>query len=799
MDMTTQLKLNFTVEHQVESFFTGSQILFDSTGDHVYCAFGSTVNKVCIDDGRVKEQITSENEDDIILRIALTPDDNLIFVAYQSGLISKINTQDLVLQRQFKSIHKAPITFLQCNSQSNILATGSSDGTIKLWNLINHYCSHNLKGINGVVSCIKFLDEKNDLARSLLFAAGGDDCIHVYDLSNSTKIAKLSSHCSTVTAFDFCSKQKFLISTSRDKIAIVWDLSIETFGSIVRTIPVYESIESLYILSKEQSKQLIKLDSMKNRTLFATIGEEGCIKFWDTKTGSILLTQGTEPLSSDRSPSQQCFQLTLRPNHNQLCAASYDRNLFFYELPKLDLKQQLQGHIDEVFSACWFGQNNTHLAIASNSQDLKVMELATSKCSHFKGHSDMLLCVKSVPSDPFIVISSSKDCNILIWKFEASSMIPTILFRGTGHTHAIHSLAVLFSKKVFLSGSEDLTVKRWLIDSKPNSDTSEFQPLVASQTIKAHDQRIDALAVSPNDELLATGSKDKTAKIFTVDGLSQVAVLKGHKRGIFALNFSPIDQVIVTASGDSTMKMWNLQDFTCIKTFQGHDCSVLNFTFLTGGLQILSSGSDGNLKLWNCKTTECMKTIDGHQSNIWTLDVTSDESLIVTGAQDGAIKIWKDCTKEEKDAKLASLQEKAFKEVEFSNFLNKNLWKKAFKLAIDLEDSSKTLRVVREILLSIDGKDCLEVVLVTLDKLQINFLLECCCEWTAHTKNSYIGQTVFHLILKSSNNTELLRLPGLTNKLDELYQLTQKSYDRYERLVQDAKFVEFFYGCMKLQ
>lgn len=802
--MQKNLKSNYGIHHQVESFFTGNQLIFDELGENFYCANGSVVNKVSVDDGQIKSRISTNNDEDNVIRFALAPSNELIVIAYHSGLIVKFNLLDETIEREFKSIHNAPISYMKINQSNTLLATGSSDGTVKLWNLVNHYCSHNLKGINGVVSCIEFLESPDDV--DLLFCASGDDNIHVFDLDSSKRLVKLSTHCSTITDMKLTRNGDKLISVGRDKIAVLWNMDRSerrNFGTIIRTIPIYESVESIVIIDNHVINQLLQTDDdiEEYRTYFATIGEEGQIKFWDSKTGSKILSQNDPVLSQDRNPGTHCFQLCMRPNHHQLCAVSYERDIFIYELPKLDLVQQLQGHIDEILAACWFANDN-YIALACNSNDLKVMEIETSKTQHLKGHTDIVLCVKSVPCDSFSLITSSKDCSILIWKFDPDTMASNIVYKAIGHTHAVYSLAVLYDEKIFFSGGEDTTIKKWsfVVSQKENKriDNSISESLIANQTIKAHDDRIDDIAISPNDQLVATASRDKTAKIFSAEGLQILATLKGHRRGINALNFSLIDQVLVTA-GDSTLKMWNLQDFACIKTFQGHDCSVLNFSIISNGLQILSIGSDGNMKLWDCKTNECTKTIDAHSGNTWTLCSTSDESLVVTGGQDEKLIIWKDITKEEQEERIANLQNRVAQEQDFSNYINKKKWRKALKMAIKMENQSKTLSVLREISLEPDGLEELEKILTNIPLDQINFIIDCCVSWNATAKNSSIAQQILYIIVSNIDNKDLMKLASLTSSMDQLKILTSKSFSRYERLVQQATFVDFFMNSFRIQ
>jgi U3 small nucleolar RNA-associated protein 13 len=147
-------------------------------------------------------------------------------------------------------------------------------------------------------------------------------------------------------------------------------------------------------------------------------------------------------------------------------------------------------------------------------------------------------------------------------------------------------------------------------------------------TTKIHDKDINTLDIAPNDKLLASGSQDRTAKLFSITytpkskstpasaQLSLLGTFKGHKRGVWSVKFSPVDQCLATASGDRTIKLWSLADFTCVKTFEGHSNTVLRVDFLTRGMQIASAASDGLVKVWNVKDEECAATLDNHEEKV---------------------------------------------------------------------------------------------------------------------------------------------------------------------------------------
>ena len=107
------------------------------------------------------------------------------------------------------------------------------------------------------------------------------------------------------------------------------------------------------------------------------------------------------------------------------------------------------------------------------------------------------------------------------------------------------------------------SIKNYLKDKKDNSST-----LSASHTVMAHEKDINGITVSINNKLIASGSQDRTAKVWLADNMNLMATLKGHKRGIWCVQFSPIDEILATSSADGDIKIWSLSDYSNIATLQ---------------------------------------------------------------------------------------------------------------------------------------------------------------------------------------------------------------------------------------
>ena len=75
-----------------------------------------------------------------------------------------------------------------------------------------------------------------------------------------------------------------------------------------------------------------------------------------------------------------------------------------------------------------------------------------------------------------------------------------------------------------------------------------------------------------------------------------IRTLTGHARYILSLVYLP-DGLLASGSDDKTIKIWNIETGMCIKTLEGHEEWVRSLVYLPGGL--LASGSaDKTIKIW---------------------------------------------------------------------------------------------------------------------------------------------------------------------------------------------------------
>ena len=97
---------------------------------------------------------------------------------------------------------------------------------------------------------------------------------------------------------------------------------------------------------------------------------------------------------------------------------------------------------------------------------------------------------------------------------------------------------------------------------------------------------------------------------------------------------------MASGSGDRTIKIWNTDNGNLIRTLTGHTSYVLSLAVLKNGY--LASGSDDTtIRIWNSDHGNLIKTLTGHTGQVRSLAVLLDGRLASgSGHPDYKIKIW---------------------------------------------------------------------------------------------------------------------------------------------------------------
>lgn len=186
-----------------------------------------------------------------------------------------------------------------------------------------------------------------------------------------------------------------------------------------------------------------------------------------------------------------------------------------------------------------------------------------------------------------------------------------------------------------------------------------------------HSADVNGLAFSNDGLYLASGSHDRSARIWDVETGTTLAVLLYHQRGIQSVAFSPNGIYLATASLDSTIGIWKRQDsgkWGCGVTLshpegvlRGPLESVFSVTFCPQSRFLASSGTDSRLRIWDIEaemsgavmseaakqhldnsgsSSTSLPSADGHTSEVTSVAISKSCDVIASGCYNGTIGLW---------------------------------------------------------------------------------------------------------------------------------------------------------------
>ncbi len=219
--------------------------------------------------------------------------------------------------------------------------------------------------------------------------------------------------------------------------------------------------------------------------------------------------------------------------------------------------------------------------------------------------------------------------------------------RLAGHTEAVLSVAFSPDGKTLATGSDDKTARLW--------DTATGKQIRAPLT--AHTGPVLEVAFSPDGKTLATSSDDKTARLWdTATGKQIHAPLTAHTGSVWSVAFSPDGKTLATSSDDKTARLWDTATGKQIHApLTGHTGPMESVAFSPDGKMLATGSDDKTVRLWDTATGKQVRApLTGHTGPVESVAFSPDGKMLATGSVDRSVRLWDAATGKQVRAPLTA-------------------------------------------------------------------------------------------------------------------------------------------------
>nr|XP_031318612.1 kinesin-like protein KIF21A isoform X3 [Camelus dromedarius] len=220
----------------------------------------------------------------------------------------------------------------------------------------------------------------------------------------------------------------------------------------------------------------------------------------------------------------------------------------------------------------------------------------------------------------------------------------------------------VFNRLTVSQGHTSVQQDKGIINPFPASKGIRTSPLQCVHRAEGHTKAV--LCVDATDDLLFTGSKDRTCKVWNLVTGQEIMSLGGHPNNVVSVKYCNYTSLVFTVS-TSYIKVWDIRDSAkCIRTLTssgqvtiGDACSAstsrtvaipsgenqINQIALNPTGTFLYAASGNAVRMWDLKRFQSTGKLTGHLGPVMCLivdQISSGQDLIITGSKDHYIKMF---------------------------------------------------------------------------------------------------------------------------------------------------------------
>jgi cleavage stimulation factor subunit 1 len=182
-------------------------------------------------------------------------------------------------------------------------------------------------------------------------------------------------------------------------------------------------------------------------------------------------------------------------------------------------------------------------------------------------------------------------------------------------------------------------------DNEPGREQQQGHPVI--RTLYDHTDEVAYLEFHPKEQILASGSRDATVKLFDI---SKASVKKAHKTfsdcdPVRCLAFHPTGDYLAVGTEHNLLRVYDIHTGQCFVSAipaQHHKSAINCVKYAATGKLYATGGADGSIKIWDGISGRCINTFNEAHSGqeICSVMFTKNGKYLLSSGKDSLVKLW---------------------------------------------------------------------------------------------------------------------------------------------------------------